>query len=172
VTQPVRLELESVTGEPRRGDMLAIEPKWPEHVACTLSIVALPESFDSQADVSQLTPLGLLPGDPSRFVVDVSAHGMRALLIGLIARDHNPVPGELEAGTSVVAVPWTAGGQGIDEAFGLWTTTVRNPVIHLVRDDEVLTGAELVAPREGTVRETSIADKVEALMSDPTWSTR
>lgn len=88
-------------------------------------------------------------------------HDVRALVVVLVTVSHEP-EGWLEPGTTVAAIPWTTGKAGDEprEAFGLWSSSVRNPLIRLDTDTEVLSVDDLTRPREGVVRSMTITDKV------------
>jgi hypothetical protein len=165
-------ELATHPGEPRRGDVFSIQPRWPQVVAFTLSVVTVPPGSRHTADFGELAPIGLLAGDPTRFVIDMSAHDVRALVIVLVTIGHDPEP-YTEPGTTVAALPWHvgAGSQRPDEAFGLWSSSMRNPMIRLDADDEVLSPEDLVREREGVIRHMSIADKVKD-MQERYWGTQ
>lgn len=155
-------ELKTRPGDPPKGDIIAIEPRWPEAIAFSLSVVTLPwEARHTAADLGDLAPIGMLAGDPSRIVVDMVGHDVRALVVVLVTVSHEP-EGWLEPGTTVAAIPWTTGKAGDEprEAFGLWSSSVRNPLIRLDTDTEVLSVDDLTRPREGVVRSMTITDKV------------
>jgi len=60
----------------------------------------------------------------------------------------------MEPGVSVVALPWKPGGPStMDDAFGLWSTSMNNPVVKYEEDDDIPTEFELTTESDGVVRE-------------------
>lgn len=145
----------------RQGDVIALEPKWPQRIAFSLSVAAIPEGANHAASLNgDGHPMGLLAGDPSRFVVEVTAHGIRALVICRIDVERD-TGNDLESGTSVVAVPWQASHEGeVAESLGLWSSSMRNPMVWLESADNVLTAEEICEPRKGAIRVESLEDKI------------
>src|SRR5262245_7893215 len=98
--------------------------RWPDAFTLTLSLFRLPTNQPHRAVMpDELAPLGFRDGDPERFVLDLTGHGVSALLVGTMSASYDR--DDLEPGTSVIAVPWMPEGLGsAPEVFGLWTTSV------------------------------------------------
>jgi hypothetical protein len=101
----------------RKGDVWAIEPKWPQRIAFSFSIVAIPKGVKHRAEiVGELSPMGMLAGDPTRFVVDASGHDLDAVVIGRISmttRRETKIWSRAQAsspmGTTKLALPLVSG---------------------------------------------------------------
>ena len=143
----------------RKGDVVSLESRWPYAVAFTFSVIQLPPSTPPlRYSDPILGPVALLPGAPGRFAVDVAAYGTRAVLLGRVLVKHE-WDGGLEPGTSVVALPWTTGGRSaLRLAIGLWSSSVRNPLIQFDTDDELLNGDDVVRAQRGSVSIQTYAD--------------
>ena len=143
----------STNGDARRGDVFTVETRWPDALAWTLSIVSHPSGDPFNVALDGPRPIGHIRGDPTRFVVDLSWYGRNAMLVGHVdPRFDDPVP--MEPGVSVVALPWKPGGPStMDDAFGLWSTSMNNPVVKYEEDDDIPTEFELTTESDGVVRE-------------------
>ena len=134
-------ELKSAAFQSRKGDIGTLQDTWPQSVGWSISLLSFPEGTPSGVRImGELAPTGLIPGDPTRFAVDISGHGITGVLVGHVQIDGD-VPGpDLEPATSVVALPWTTGGfQKKQESFGLWSSSARNPTIFLEPDIDIPT---------------------------------
>lgn len=56
-------------------------------------------------ELDEIAPFGLLPGDDSRFTIDISLYVERTVLIGQVKSSPNTV--HLEPSVSVAAIPWS-----------------------------------------------------------------
>lgn len=154
--------LTAATG-PRRGDLVILEPKWPQSIGFSFSLVKAPEEDGKPYLAPDGVASGLLPDDPSRFVVDLRAHGIGALLIGRNAVERN-AGDALEPSMSIVAMPWRSTHRGeLSNFFGLWTAPLRNPIVWLEDDDAVPRTRNLHEVDQGLVRNRTFADQVEYL---------
>lgn len=119
-------ELPTAPNGIRRGDVATFVPTWPQLLVVDLSVLAIPSDVDSKAYMADFTPVGVLGDDPARFVVDMSAHGHRALLSGQFSSSDetwsDPLPG-----ISVLALSQDAPGHRT--AHGLWSRSLRAPIL-------------------------------------------
>lgn len=143
-------ELKSAVNGPRKGDILSVCKAWPSAAAFSLSILSWPTQSPTDAVhiIDDLAPRGLLLGDDSRFVVDLSGHASNALLVGHSRMNYDP-DDVLEPGTTVAAIPWQRSSIPPLAAFGLWSSTMRNPVILVEPENAVLDHRTLAYPRDG-----------------------
>ena len=114
----------------RKRDIFTLADRWPQVISWTLSVVSHGGNELESADIESLAqPVGLLRGDPTRFIVGLSAYQRRATLVGHVELSFSGSRRE-EPGISVVAVPWKADGpRFVELALGLWTAPMRNPII-------------------------------------------
>lgn len=156
---------------PRKGDLAIVEDRWPTSVGVALSVIFYePGNQLRISAVGQLSSVGLVADDYTRFAVDLNGHGMNAVIIGRSAVDFE-LPDMLEPGTTIAALPWTPGGKTeVREAFGLWSDTIRNPPIFHEENNEVLTPDELLLDLSQTTEPFLFKDVATGVVTIPTSS--
>lgn len=144
--------LKSALGR-RKGDLSVIEAKWPQEVAFSLSLLRFEGRVPPPpSEMDSLAPVGLIPGDDSRFTVDVSYFIPGMVLVGGTKVSHKPTF-HLEPSITIAALPWDPERlESPTGVMGLWSESLRNPVVHQERDSGVLsTGAFTTLMQKGTV---------------------
>lgn len=119
-------ELQTARTGIQKGDVATLEPTWPQLLVVDLSILALPGDVESTAYMADFTPVGVLGDDPARFVVDMIAHGHRAILSGQFSSSYETWPQPLP-GVSVLALSQDTPGHR--RAHGLWSRSLRAPIL-------------------------------------------
>lgn len=133
-------EFESAAGD-RRGDAFSVEPRWPWGLAFTFSVVRIAPEHQLNLVLKDLAPMGLFSLDAQRFLIDLEGYGERLLLLGSVDPSHE-VTSAREAGTSVIAMGQTQNSPS-PQYFGLWSESVRSPMVKLEDSHEILSSAQL-----------------------------
>lgn len=125
---------------PRRGDVFLVQEKWPDYAMFTVTVhLTTPDEALRLAKASPSDAAGLLDGDPERYVVDLSAHGISGVLsIRLAARDDSdlPLPLGYEPTFCASAFSWSA-HERPRESFILCSSNVRNPLVPIETDADL-----------------------------------
>ncbi len=147
----------------RKGDMVSVHRSWPQEVGFSFSLLHFTGAMpDLPPELDDIAPFGLLPGDDSRFTIDISFYVERTLLIGQVKS--SPTTGHFEPSVSVAALPWSASGPA-EQVLALWSGGARNPIVRYDMPIDVLTELQF---RErmatGVVEQGSMDDHVDRLM--------
>lgn len=120
----------------RKGDLILLEPKWPQEVAIGLSLLRFDDEVPlPPVDMAELGPVGLLPGDDSRFRVDLSHYIPGMVLVGSTKVSHRPST-HLEPSITVSALPWDPERrESSNGVMALWSESLRNPNVYQELDD-------------------------------------
>jgi hypothetical protein len=148
----------------RKGDLILLEPKWPQEVAIGLSLLHYDDTVPHPpGDMAEFGPVGLLPGDDSRFRVDLSHYIPGVVLVGSTKVSHRPSI-HLEPSITVAALPWDPERrESPSGVMALWSESLRNPNVYQELDNwlpstesfaNLARTGELIAasPREHTRR--------------------
>lgn len=147
--------------EPRSGDVFSTERRWPESVAFSFSVISVSAEESRKVVFRDHFPIGLLRGDARRFVVDMSAYGWPALLVGSVQVSYESTWHQ-EPNTTVAAFRWSPEGPaGMTEALALWTSELRNPYVHYESESDLVTASTLREPGEGTFTVATLAEQIE-----------
>lgn len=123
--------LASAPASSRKGDLILFEPKWPQEVAIGLSLLHFDDAVPlPPSEMAELGPVGLVPGDDSRFRVDLSHYIPGMVLVGSTKISHRP-SWHLEPSITVSALPWDPEGrESPNGVLALWSESLRNPVVY------------------------------------------
>ncbi|AND17184.1 hypothetical protein A6122_2060 [Rathayibacter tritici] len=119
--------LASSRGPLRKGDLLVIEKRWPQSMAFSFSLITT--SPDQQIELHPDLPnMGLVPGDDSQFLIDMSMFRPKTALLGRVKISHEPTY-EMP-GIAVAAVSWSPAIRPEDTpAYALFSDTMRSPAV-------------------------------------------
>ena len=120
----------------RKGDLILFEPKWPQEVAIGLSLLHFDDAVPlPPGEMAGLGPVGLLPGDDSRFRVDLSHYIPGMVLVGSTKVSHRPSR-HLEPSITVAALPWGPDRrESPNGVLALWSESLRNPNVYQELDN-------------------------------------
>lgn len=162
-------ELQTAPGGIQKGDVATLKPTWPQLVVVDLSILALPSDVESTAYMTDFTPVGVIGDEPARFVVDLSAHGHRAILSGHFSSSYETWP-QPQPGISVLALSQDAPGHRT--AHGLWSRSLRAPILARNLDGSPLNVGSIDRPAVNPVRQKTFDEaweRIEQLGEPSGW---
>jgi hypothetical protein len=126
-------EFETETGR-RKGDVPILVRKWPQSVGVSFAVVRL-ERSRVPGVLHPRTGFGLVPGDDSRFFIDLSHRVPGAMLMGHVRLNYE---GAWEqSGSTVSALSFVGEASRPARAYGLWSSAWKHPEVF--RDSDIPT---------------------------------
>lgn len=116
----------------KSGDSATAVKRWPDVAMWGVFLLAASEDERRELLVPGLRGRGLLAGPNfTHEVISLSAYGREAVLLLTVQLEDTWHALPAAGGTTIAALPWHPGGpRPGDLSFGLWTSTLRNPLLH------------------------------------------
>ena len=149
---------ELASAEQRRGDFSTLESQWPWAIGFSFSILDVPDFAKTRIALVG-GDRGLIAGDRHRAVFDLRQFGRQAILMAHLRVVDDPNR-DAQASISMAAYPAVAEGESPRRAYGLWSSTAKNPALWREVEGERLSLTDLDPALAGPVRAWEVEERL------------